>query len=62
MPSPATVQPSPKTSTLASVVHCIDDEIIAWLKRREQRRRGKTVSAANKYPRQPVLFWQVLSQ
>ncbi len=26
---------------LASKIHCVDDEIIGWLKRREQRRRGK---------------------
>jgi hypothetical protein len=24
---------------LASTVHCVDDAIIGWLKRREQRRR-----------------------
>jgi len=29
-------------------VHCVDDEIIEWLKRRQQRRRDKTASAANK--------------
>jgi hypothetical protein len=33
---------------LASTVHGVDDEIIGWLKRREQRRRDKTASAANK--------------
>ena len=26
---------------LASTVHCVDDEIIGWLKRREQRRRDR---------------------
>jgi hypothetical protein len=26
---------------LASKVHCVDDEIIGWLERREQRRRGR---------------------
>jgi hypothetical protein len=33
---------------LASTAHCVDDAIIEWLKRREQRRRDKTASAANK--------------
>jgi len=33
---------------LASTVHRVDDAIIEWLKRREQRRRDKTASAANK--------------
>src|SRR5258706_14736528 len=45
---------------LAARVHCVDEEIIGWLKRREQRRRrpprvaqwqafwhGQTASAAN---------------
>jgi hypothetical protein len=32
----------------ASTVHCVDDEIIEWLKRREQRRPCKTASAATK--------------
>jgi hypothetical protein len=26
---------------LASTIHCVDDEIIGWLKRREQRRRER---------------------
>ncbi len=39
---------------LAATVHCVDDEIIEWLKRREQRGRGKTASAAKQKPRQPV--------
>jgi hypothetical protein len=26
---------------LASTVHCVDDEIIGWLKRREQHRRDR---------------------
>jgi hypothetical protein len=25
---------------LAAMVHCVDDEIIGWLQRRERRRRG----------------------
>jgi hypothetical protein len=29
-------------------MHGVDDEIIEWLKRREQRRRDKTASSANK--------------
>jgi hypothetical protein len=31
----------PTDTHLASVIHCIDDEIIGWLRRREQRRRRK---------------------
>ena len=26
---------------LASTIRCVDDEIIGWLQRREQRRRGR---------------------
>jgi len=26
---------------LASVIHCIDDEIIGWLERRERRKRDR---------------------
>src|SRR5438876_6765396 len=28
---------------LASTIHCVDDEIIGWLQRREQRKRGRAV-------------------
>ena len=28
---------------LASTIHCVDDEIIGWLQRREQRRRARAV-------------------
>jgi hypothetical protein len=42
---------------LASTEHCVDDEIIEWLKRREQRRRDKTASAANSNP-----AWESTSQ
>jgi len=31
----------PTDTHLASKIHCIDGEIVKWLKRREQRRRGK---------------------
>ena len=31
----------PTDTHLASTVHCIDDEIIAWPDRREQRRRNR---------------------
>ena|ERR1700716_3486987 len=34
---------------LASTVHCVDDEIIGWLKRREQRRRDRPCPAS--FPR-----------
>jgi hypothetical protein len=34
--SSATVERSLQTSTLPRRVHCVDDEIIEWLKRREQ--------------------------
>jgi hypothetical protein len=34
---------------LASTVHCIDDEIIGWLKRREQRRLACSWQSAYKY-------------
>jgi hypothetical protein len=27
---------------LASIVHCVDDEIVEWLKRRERRIRGRS--------------------
>jgi hypothetical protein len=30
---------------LAATVHCVDDEIIGWLKRREQRRESPRVVA-----------------
>jgi len=29
----------PTDQQLASTIHCIDDEIIEWLKRREERRQ-----------------------
>jgi hypothetical protein len=29
----------PQDKHLASIVHCVDDEIIEWLARRERRRR-----------------------
>ena len=37
----------PTDSHLASTVHCVDDEIIEWLRRRERRRheRVKCVAA-----------------
>ncbi len=28
---------------LASTIHCVDDEIIGWLQRREQRKRARAV-------------------
>jgi hypothetical protein len=36
----------PTYKHLASTIQCVDDEIIGWLKRREQRRRGE---AANRH-------------
>ena len=36
MASAATVERRSPTSTLAATVHCVDDRIIEWLKRREQ--------------------------
>jgi hypothetical protein len=31
----------PTDKHLASKIHCVDDEIIGWLKRRERRRRDR---------------------
>jgi hypothetical protein len=45
MSSPATVQRSSLTKHLASKVHCVDDEIIGWLKRREQRAPSNAVES-----------------
>ena len=52
----------PTDTLLASTVHCIDDEIVGWLERRDRRdrqglpggnppRRNKSASAANKIAR-----------
>jgi hypothetical protein len=38
----------PTGNHLASTVHCVDEEIIGWLRRRERRRRDKTASAGPK--------------
>jgi len=43
-PSSATAMPSPPTHT-ASVMHCIDGEIIGWLERQERRRRDTRKAA-----------------
>ena len=32
----------PTDTHLASIVHCVDDEIIAWLRQRERRRTHRT--------------------
>jgi hypothetical protein len=32
----------PEDMHLASIVHCVDDEIIEWLKRRERQNERKT--------------------
>jgi hypothetical protein len=38
----------PADTHLASMVQCVDGEIIQWLERRERRRHGNKASAANK--------------
>jgi hypothetical protein len=38
---------------LAATVHCVDDEIIGWLERREQRRRDRVAPGA---VRQGIVF------
>jgi hypothetical protein len=40
----AAAAPSPPDKHLAATVHCVDDEIIGWLKRREQSGRGAQIS------------------
>jgi hypothetical protein len=32
----------PTDTQLASTIHCVDDEIIGWLKRRERRSKNKS--------------------
>jgi hypothetical protein len=36
----------PADKHLASTIHCIDDEVLDWLQRREQRRRDRHVLVA----------------
>src|ERR1700722_5687095 len=48
--SPATGGAKLTDKHLASKIHCVDDQIIGWLKRREQGRRDKTASAAEQKP------------
>lgn len=36
----------PTDKHLLSRVHCVDDEIIGWLERRDRRRRGRALSEA----------------
>jgi hypothetical protein len=44
----------PTDTHLASTVHCVDEEIIEWLERRERHRHGNKASAGNKQSRQPM--------
>jgi hypothetical protein len=43
------------TTHLASKIHCVDDEIIEWLERRDRRRRGRGSAGLMLVARDPEL-------